>query len=810
VSRWLGAVRTAAGGLLRHKVQTIVICAVLLISTASATLGFALLAATNGPFDTAFAAQRGADEALVLNTGHASAARIAATAKLRGVTVAAGPFTLANVAASEVDGQPYGGLRIAGRATPGGPVDDLVLNAGHWVTGPGQIVLSGTPSAGGPQPVAVGSVLTIGTSHLHVVGFANSITNTADGWVAPSVAASLATAATAQGVPATDEMLYRFASAGTYAQLSADVREVQRALPTGSLSNEIAWLDAQSQSEGNGAIMEPFVVAFAVIGLVMAVLIVANVVSGAVAAQYYRIGVLKSIGMSPGQVIMVYLGRTIIPAIVGVVIGVVVGNILAVPLLSTSAGAYGVGSQSAPWWASVLAPLGMLAITLLAAFLPALRAGRLSATQAIAAGRAPRAGRGYLVHRLASKLNLPRPVGIGLASPFARPARTAVTLVAIAFGATAVIFAVGLSAGLGQAAQAQTHAASAPVLIQQNFGQGGNGPVKAGPGNGPPVPTAAQFTRLTSALAAQPGTAHYVAEYSDPVKVADISGNVQAFAYSGDASWVGWGIISGHWYNAPNEVDVNTAFLTQSGLAVGDTVTATIGQVIRDPADVNPAAGAHLTKVTVRIAGEVFAPSNQPRIYGSTRTLPGAGTAASLDQYYVGLKPGTNVAAYIQALNGKFGANGAWSAMPEQGGQFYTIADALISILALMVAIAAGLGVLNTVLMTTRDKVHDMGIFKALGMRPGQTLIMVVCGVIPPAIIAAVIAAPAAVALTTGTIDAMAGTAHTGVPASFTDVFGVSRLALLSLAAVVIAIAGALLPAAWAARSRPAAALRAE
>jgi hypothetical protein len=30
-----------------------------------------------------------------------------------------------------------------------------------------------------------------------------------------------------------------------------------------------------------------------------------------------------------------------------------------------------------------------------------------------------------------------------------------------------------------------------------------------------------------------------------------------------------------------------------------------------------------------------------------------------------------------------------------------------------MVAIAAGLGVLNTVLMTSRDPVHDLGIFKA-------------------------------------------------------------------------------------------------
>jgi putative ABC transport system permease protein len=87
---------------------------------------------------------------------------------------------------------------------------------------------------------------------------------------------------------------------------------------------------------------------------------------------------------------------------------------------------------------------------------------------------------------------------------------------------------------------------------------------------------------------------------------------------------------------------------------------------------------------------------------------------------------------------------------------------------------------------------------------------MVICWIAGPAIVAAAIAAPAAVALNTATVHAMAGTAHTGVPASFTQVFPPSRLAVLSLAALAIAIVGALLPASWAARARPATAPRAE
>jgi putative ABC transport system permease protein len=212
----------------------------------------------------------------------------------------------------------------------------------------------------------------------------------------------------------------------------------------------------------------------------------------------------------------------------------------------------------------------------------------------------------------------------------------------------------------------------------------------------------------------------------------------------------------------------------------------------------------------VRIAGEVFDPANEPRVLAAARTLPGAAVGENFWQWNIGLKPGTTAAAYSRALNARLGSGSPFVAGPPGGGQFYAIAIGLIGLLSLMVAVAAGLGVLNTVLMTTRDRVHDLGIFKALGMRPGQVVIMVICWIAGPAVIAGAIAAPAAVALNTATVHAMAATAHTGIPASFTNVFPVPKLALLALAALAIAVIGALPPAAWAARARPATALRAE
>jgi putative ABC transport system permease protein len=779
--------------MLRHKVQAVVIVAVLFIATASATLGLALLNANNSPFTRAFAAQHGADVTVTANAGRASAAQLAATAHVAGVTAVAGPFDQTTIPL-EFQGQPWGQTTLVGRSDPSGPVDDVVLNAGHWASGPGQVVLAGSPASGGGGQVngggpALGNTITAtslpGKPVLTIVGFANSVTDSTDGggWVTPGELSSLR----APGSQPTAQLLFRFTNSATNAQLKADMAAVTKALPAGTVIDWGSWLTAQQSHGSNAAIMEPFVMAFALIGLVMAVLIVGNVISGAVIAQYQRIGVLKSLGLTPAQVVAVYLSRVGWPAVAGCLVGVVGGYLLSVPVLHQSAGAYDVGSQQVPLWALLLAPAGMLAITLLAALGPALRAGRLSAIEAIASGRAPATGRGYAVHRLAARLNLPRPVGLGLAAPFARPARTLVTLAAIAFGATAVIFAVGLHSSLSDARAAQTLSATVPVQVQQNTGPN-------------QVPTAAQFAAATTAINAQPGTAHSNAEYGTQVNVVGFSQGVQTTVFDGPSSWMGYALISGHWYDAPGEVDVNTSFLTDSGLAVGDTTTVYTGSVT---------AGAK--PVTVRIAGEIFDPGNQPRMYTSAQTLPVTAVPDNFWQWNVGLKPGTTAAAYSQAVNAELGANSPFMAGPSNsGGQFYVIAIGLIGLLSLMVAIAAGLGVLNTVLMTTRDRVHDLGIFKSLGMRPGQVVVMVICWVVGPAVIAGAIAAPAAVALNTATLHAMAATSHTGVPASFTDVFPVSRLALLSLAALAIAVIGALLPATWAARTRPATALRAE
>ena len=302
---------------------------------------------------------------------------------------------------------------MAGRASPGGPVDDLTLTGGRWPRESGEIVLerdrTGAQALLGTQVTVTGVP---GSPQLTVVGFASSITRTAQAWVLPAEMAALR----APGAPAVAQLLYRFSSAGTNAEVNADIAAIRAALPHGTLLGAQSYLTVKLTATGSIAPWVPFIVAFGLIGLVMSVLIVANVVSGAVVAGTRRIGVLKSIGFSPGQVMAAYLIQVAVPALAGCVAGVLAGNLLAVPLLSQTAQVYGVGALAVPFWADLAVPLAMLALTGAAALAPALRAARLSAVQAIATGRAPRPSGGYAAHRLLGRARLlPRPVTIGLA-----------------------------------------------------------------------------------------------------------------------------------------------------------------------------------------------------------------------------------------------------------------------------------------------------------------------------------------------------------------------------------------------------------
>lgn len=802
--------QAARGGLGGRRLHAFVIALVVLACTAASTLALGMLINARAPFDHAFTAQRGADVTMSVNTSVASAAELAATARLPGVTGAAGPFPQTsvgvNVAIPGIPGVSSLALPLSGRAAPGGPVDDLVLQAGTWPTSDNQVVwadkgpLSGVMQVGARVTVTglhfAGAVLT-------VVGIADSVTGTGQAWVLPAEVAALQRA----GAPAGDsEMLYRFARAATTAQIGSDVSRVTAALPSGAVLAHTDYLTVQQSESDNIAPWVPFIVTFGIIALVMSVLIVVNVVSGAVVAGTTRIGVLKSVGFTPAQVVSTYVLQVAVPAVVGCVAGVVIGNLLAAPLLRQNAAVYQVGALRVPLWVDVTVPLAVLAMTCVAAILPALRAGRMSAVQAIATGRAPRVTHGYLAHRVLGRWHwLPRAVTIGFAAPFARPARTLVTVAAVLFGAVAVTFGAGLAVSLNRAQADISLSQTEPVQVSYASvpaGLGGFGErvVRRGrPGNGGPPGeggemTAAQRQTVVSALSSAPGTLHYVAETDDQLSISGLPSPLSVTAFDrDDTSWLGYALISGRWYSGPGQADVNTSFLTATGTSVGDTYTLTSGG----------------RSVPVHIVGEVFVPSADLDMYVSSSTLAAVAPSLSPDQYDVGLRPGVDPQAYANALGATLGPSYV-VAVINSSSKVFGVVLTLVTLLTILLIAVAGLGVLNTVVLQLRERVHDLGVFKAVGMTPRQAIAMVACSVFAVGLVAGVIAVPLGILVHHRIVPVMAHAAHSNLPSSLLSVYQPWELILLALAGLVIAIAGALGPAIWAARTRTAFALRAE
>ncbi|MGE6736896.1 FtsX-like permease family protein [Streptomyces sp. NPDC059900] len=763
-----------------------------MMAVASAVVAGSLMVAANAPFDHAFAQQHGAHLTAQFDPAGANTARIRATGRLDGVTASAGPYPLTTIHPADPGGGHVPGVTLAGRSDPHGAVDDLDLKSGRWAKKPGEIVMS--ESFAGPA-FALGSALRTseakGAGTLTVVGLAVSVSKTADAWATPAQVRALA----AGESPVTSQMLYRFDSAGTKDEIADARKKLAAAVPSGALLGTQSYLDTKRAADQGAAPTIPFLIAFGALGIAMSVIIVGSVVSGAVGMSLRRIGILKAIGFTPREVVRAYVAQALIPAGAGIALGVVLGNLLAVPLLADTEEVYGTASLSVAWWVDVVVPAAALLVVGVAALVPALRAGRLRTVEAIAVGRAPRTGRGRWAHRAAGRLPLPRALTYGLASPFAHPVRALAMLLAVAFGTVAATFAVGLTASLGAVGDASDPEERAAVTVFA--GRPTAGPAASPSKPGTPAagaePRTADPAKVRAAVDAQAGTASYYGLAQTEAVVGGISGRVQTSLYDGDTTSGRYEMIAGHWISGAGQVVVSTRFLEHTGAGIGDTVRVTVKAQTR----------------TLRIVGEAFDTSDDGlHLHAGLASFPGV----EPQTFLVEVEPGVSPAAYagkLAAALEPLGGDAMANSPSEQEGMILLL-NTMAVLLTLLLVSVAGLGVLNSVVLDTRERVHDLGVCKALGMSPRQTVGLVLASVAGIGVIGGLVGVPAGFALHGFVLPVMGRAAGTGLPPSVLDVYEPSHLVLLGLAGVVIALLGALLPAGWAARARTATALRTE
>ncbi|WP_432885907.1 FtsX-like permease family protein [Kribbella sp. CA-245084] len=753
----------------RRRVQTVVIGVVVLLSTTMIVVALGLLAASSGPFDQAYSRQSGAH--LVASYDPAKVTDSQLTKAASAAKASAGPFAMATLdVSSRISGIPQS-LVTVGRADPGGAVDRLNLWKGRWATKPGEIVLNRNPteSEGHGAPTLT-STMSVAGQTLTIVGFAYSVSQSADAWVAPAQMTSLKPTAT--------QMLYRFAQAATNEQVSAGQAAVTSGLPSGALVGSQSYLGLRALATGEPNTFVPFLMVFGWLGLAVAVLIVANVVSGAVVSGFKHIGVLKSLGFTPTQVMAVYLTMISIPAIVGCAGGTVLGNVLAESLLTRAFENYGAEGITVPLWVDVVVVLGVPVLVALSALLPSLRARSLSAAEAISAGSAPRAGRGLRVQGWLSGTRLPRSVSLGLGLPFARPARTALTLAAVVLGVTSVTLAVGLGKSLTEYQTVSSRAGAVDLAL---FAQPtGDGPPPGDP-DAPPTPKlsdAADEALVRSTAGAESVTA----SANLPMRLAGTSTDLQVSFYRGDFEQVGYRILDGRWFDGPGEVVVSERFLRQRGLAVGDTISLqSQGKTVR-----------------ATIVGKAMYNSGD-EVLSNWQTLVLVAPKLRASLYEINVKPGTNLDAFVQAV--QKGDPGLIETDGQSAGSFVAIVLATVILLTLMLGTVAALGVFNTVILNTRERRRDLGMLKSIGMTPLQVTGMVVTSMAALGAIGGLLGIPLGIIAHRLVVPAMANAAQVEIPSFMLHVYPWSLLALLILAGIFIAAAGAYFPARTAAQT---------
>ncbi|MFC9627147.1 FtsX-like permease family protein [Streptomyces sp. NPDC056930] len=764
--------RASRAAVKRRRLQTFVIGLVVLCSTTTVLLALALLSAASGPFDKAYTEQRGAHTVATFDTTKVSQEQLARTARQPGVEAAAGPFGQAVVDTPKDWLWTAGGtLTVVGRADPAGPVDRIELLEGHWATAPGEIVVNWS-AQGSPGPKPLGTKLeTPDGATLTVVGFATSMSKSASAWVSPEQMAALH--------PTSAQMLYRFTDSSTEARLSASLARATTGLPKESLTGALTYLTLKQAFSALADSYLPFVTLFGILGLLVSTLIVGNVVSGAVVSGYRHIGVLKALGFTPNQVVAVYLTMLSVPAVVGCVLGTLAGNALAGPILKVAFTGIDVGRASvgdiSPW-VSVTCLVGMPALVLLAALVPALRAHRLPAARAISAGGAPRTWRGLRVQRMLGATRLPRPVSLGLGQPFARPSRTLLTMAAIVLGVTTVTLSTGLTSTMVAYGKVGREDGGARIHV-----------TTGGSGNDRTPPRLSDL-QIEERLLSLPGAAGVRARALAQANMTGQTQHVFADFYRGDDSLYEHTIVKGRAPAAAGEIVAGPAFLTQRGLKLGDRVTLEMNG----------------RKIAATVVGQLME-GNARALEATWDSFTQLSPDAHATEYTVRLAPGTDARAYAEAVAAL--DPGLHASVMDSGNAGTATVITFSTVFTVLLTLVASLGVFNTVLLNTRERRRDLGMLKSIGMTPRQVVVMTVTSVAGPGAFGGLLGIPLGIVAHHLVVD------NVGVvdfPTYMKDVWHAPQLAAMLLASVAIAVLGALVPARSAARMTIASVLRTE
>ena len=541
------------------------------------------------------------------------------------------------------------------------------------------------------------------------------------------------------------------------------------------------WLSYRSLFGSNSRLTAILLLIFGIVGLVAAGVIVANLVIGQVLAQQRDLGILKALGFTPRQVMRTVLLEYVLLGLLGALVGLVCVALIAPFVLATFGAALAVPippQYSIGTGALLLAAI-LLAIAVCAA-LPAWRAGRTRIADAIRpGGPASRRGRAR-VAGVMFKTGLPVVLALGARIMTARPLRTVLVSLTLLLGVMTSVFGLGLGATLDRYSH---DPALNGIFSDMDV-----------------YPSLYDPKAVPSLLASRPEVAYYYSTAGLAGQLAD-GRTLGVLFTAGDTRRITPTISSGRWFNAgADELVVSQYALQHLGLHLGEQIPLTFS--LSD--------GQQIT-ITYTIVGTLYMTQHPQQGYAPLSSLPKSAISAQLQastNYEVTLRPGISPQAFGQApqrvTSYRIGMNVYNLAV--QGGVEQGPVIMLFLSIALMVV--AGVGMLNAMVLSTRERYRELASLKAIGLTPRQVLSSVINGAVALGLLAVLIGIP--LGLWLNTVVAQALSNSVGGPPNIQIGINWPGLALLVPISILVAALGAYLPARWAARVPAAEVLRYE
>lgn len=520
------------------------------------------------------------------------------------------------------------------------------------------------------------------------------------------------------------------------------------------------WRDVRTSAIFESQLNFIFLAAFSFFAVLATILVIASSISSIILSQFRQIGMLKAIGFTPQQVLLLYLGQYLVLSWLGCLVGLGLGALLAPLALDNIAVSLNTTAQTPLDLRLVALVFAVISGVVIATCLGAsYRGARVNIIKAIATGAEAPPRKPFWGVRLAGQLGLPMIMIMGLEDIFAKPWRSCLTGLNLTLGVIGIVFGLTLNETLTayKADPTMLGIVYDAIVTREETSDG----------------------RTQYLLQTAPGVEAFYGEHlvdvetltKEEFQVRAVEGNLAAFPVQ---------ILEGRFFR-PNtqEAIAGRGLLDWLGLAVGDEITVVLDDKLS-------------RAVTWQIVGEYTENSNAGQML--MVSLPAVARSIKHIKpttYYLELSPDTDIAALKHYLEPSRQPDLTLTPVGEAIPWSIFYLQLAIFVLAIILIGIAMINVFNTSLLAIQEKLKVMGILKTLGMTPGQVVAMVNTTAGFLGLGAVLLGVPLGLAFTKGTLTFLSANFGVGtVDISLNFLY----IILLIPAMIIVSIAGSFIP----------------